>query len=100
MLHHSYSGFEYDPAKSKSNQQKHGIDFDQAQAIWRDPRQLRFMGDSSREPRYAMVGTAMEKIWYAVYTLRGSRIRLISVRRARQLETMAYENEDDQLGYR
>ena len=31
---------EYDPAKSASNLSKHGIDFDQAQALWDDPWML------------------------------------------------------------
>jgi uncharacterized DUF497 family protein len=29
--------FEFDPDKSKSNKQKHGIDFYEAQEIWNDP---------------------------------------------------------------
>ena len=28
--------FEYDPSKSVSNKAKHGIDFDEAQAMWND----------------------------------------------------------------
>ena len=29
--------FEYDPDKSAANREKHGIDFDEAQALWNDP---------------------------------------------------------------
>ena len=29
-------GFEYDPDKSVENKRKHGIDFDEAQALWAD----------------------------------------------------------------
>ena len=29
--------FEYDPGKSRANLDKHGIDFEQAQTLWRDP---------------------------------------------------------------
>ncbi|MBM4045702.1 MAG: hypothetical protein FJ279_11350 [Planctomycetes bacterium] len=28
--------FEFDPKKSESNKQKHGIDFLEAQALWQD----------------------------------------------------------------
>ena len=28
--------FEYDPEKSRLNKAKHGIDFEEAQALWRD----------------------------------------------------------------
>ena len=29
--------FEFDPAKSRSNRNKHGIDFVDAQELWNDP---------------------------------------------------------------
>jgi len=29
--------FEFDPQKSESNKKKHGIDFNEAQALWDDP---------------------------------------------------------------
>jgi uncharacterized DUF497 family protein len=30
--------FEYDPGKSAENKRKHGIDFEEAQALWWIPR--------------------------------------------------------------
>jgi uncharacterized DUF497 family protein len=83
--------FEYDPAKSLSNAQKHGIDFEQAKELWNDPR-----GASRRakpvggEPRFSLIATWRGKIWFAVYTLREGRIRLISVRRASDDERKLY----------
>lgn len=32
--------FEFDPSKSESNRDKHGIDFTQAQRLWEDPDRL------------------------------------------------------------
>jgi len=32
--------FEYDQDKSAANKAKHGIDFDEAQALWDDPERL------------------------------------------------------------
>ena len=32
--------FEYDPAKSAANKAKHGIDFAEAQELWRDDKAL------------------------------------------------------------
>ena len=29
--------FEYDPEKNAANKQKHGVDFEEAQALWNDP---------------------------------------------------------------
>ena len=34
--------FEFDPRKSQSNREKHGIDFVAAQTIWEDPALLEF----------------------------------------------------------
>ncbi len=35
--------FEFDPAKSKVNRRKHGIEFIAAQALWRDPALLEIL---------------------------------------------------------
>jgi len=43
--------FEYDPAKSQANRAKHGIDFDQAQALWLDRRVVIAPGISIQEER-------------------------------------------------
>jgi uncharacterized DUF497 family protein len=32
--------FEFDPAKSAANLEKHGIDFEAVQALWADTRRL------------------------------------------------------------
>lgn len=32
--------FEVDPAKNEANRRKHGIDFDEAYALWDDPEPL------------------------------------------------------------
>ena len=42
--------FEFDPAKSKANMQKHGIDFEQAQALWRDTDGLEIPSKHPDEP--------------------------------------------------
>lgn len=85
--------FEFDPAKSGANRGKHGIDFEQAQALWRDPRRLSLAATSTAEPRYALVARTLGKVWFAVYTLRRGSIRIISVRRARTKEMEIYESK-------
>jgi hypothetical protein len=32
--------FEFDPQKSQSNKLKHGIDFEEAKALWNDPNAI------------------------------------------------------------
>lgn len=83
--------FEYDPDKSSSNLQKHGIDFERAQLLWRDPNALEIQAKSDIESRYALIGKIEEIIWIAFYTYRGNSVRLISVRRTRENEKRIYD---------
>ncbi len=83
--------FEFDLAKSASNKQKHGIDFNEAKALWSDEERLQIQAKSDTESRYALIATYRGKLWTAFYTLREERIRLISVRRARKGEVQLYD---------
>lgn len=83
--------FEFDPAKSRSNKSKHGIDFDEAQALWSDERLLEVPARTTDEPRTLAIGRIGDRHWSAVVTLRGDRIRIISVRRSRPEEVALYE---------
>ena len=82
--------FEFDPAKSAANLTKHGIDFQTAQALWSDPHRLEIPARSMDEPRTQVVGRIGDSVWSAFITQRGDRIRIISVRRARDGEKAAY----------
>jgi uncharacterized DUF497 family protein len=85
--------FEFDPAKSRSNNAKHGIDFDEAQALWLDPRLIEAPARTDDEPRFLVVGMIGGQHWSAVCVRRGDRVRLISVRRAREQEIERYESD-------
>ena len=82
----------FDPAKSETNRTKHGIDFVEAQDLWRDPMLLEIPVRTDDEPRYLMIGLIDRKHWSAVITYRGTNVRLISVRRARTEEVEIYES--------
>lgn len=84
--------FAYDPDKSVSNQAKHGISFDAAQALWDDPFLLEVPAKTQDEPRFLSIGKIGTKHWSAIWTPRDGMIRLISVRRARKEEVMHYES--------
>ena len=84
--------FEFDPAKSKSNFIKHGIDFVEAQVLWNDPMLLEIPAKTEDEPRSMLIGLLHGRHWSAVITYRGEYIRLISVRRARTEEVALYES--------
>jgi uncharacterized DUF497 family protein len=82
--------FEFDPAKSEANLKKHGIDFVNAQALWSDLDRLEIPARSLDEPRTQVIGRIGDLVWSAFITPRGDRIRIISVRRARDEEKAAY----------
>jgi len=86
-----YITFEFDEAKSQSNLVKHGIDFFHAQDLWRDPDRVTVRAKTVDESRFVVIGKIDGKIWSAVITIRGWRIRIISVRRARKSEEALYE---------
>jgi uncharacterized DUF497 family protein len=83
--------FEYDPDKSASNLEKHGIDFEAAKAVWDDTSA--FVADVAyaKERRSIVVGRVNGKFYTAVITFRGDAIRIISVRRSRDKEVSLYE---------
>ena len=85
--------FELDEAKSGANKAKHGIDFVETQALWLDGNLLRVAARAGEEPRFVFIGLIGAQHWSAVITYRGDTIRLISVRRARPVEVLAYEGE-------
>lgn len=85
--------FEYDPAKSAANLARHGIDFEAAQALWRDDDAIEIDARSETEPRGAVIGMLEGKHWIAFFTRRDEAVRIISMRRARDNEAEAYERK-------
>lgn len=83
--------FEFDPEKSDGNRTKHGIDFEDARALWHDDDRLIVPARSEAERRWAVLARHRGKVWVAFYTIRENRVRLISVRRARPNEEKLYE---------
>lgn len=85
--------FEYDPEKSRSNLEKHGIDFRTAERLWLDTALLSIPARTWGEARYMGIGRLGGVTWSAIFTIRNSRIRLISVRRSRPSEQALYEDQ-------
>lgn len=85
--------FDFDPTKSQSNKQKHGIDFVEVQEIWKDPNLIRDIPDTHKEGEqyWLAVGAIEGVIWSAIYNRRGEKIWIVSVRRARDYERAEYE---------
>lgn len=84
--------FEFDSNKSNSNKEKHGIGFEEAQALWDDPDLLEVPARTVDEPRLLIIGRIKGKHWSGVVTYRNSVTRIISVRRSRVEEVILYES--------
>lgn len=84
--------FQYDPQKSISNLKKHGIDFEQAQVLWEDPKLVTLKARSEDEARFLIIARINSEYWSAVVTDRDGEIRIISVRRSRTAEVELYES--------
>ena len=83
---------EYDEAKSVSNAEKHGIDFEEAQELWDTPYVVSPL-EHKGERRYVVIGRIFGTCWTAVVTNRGSKIRIISVRRSTRKEASYYDRQ-------
>ncbi len=84
--------FEFDHKKSGTNKQTHGIDFDEAQALWNDPNFIEIPVKTSDEVRFWVIGKISGKHWSGVIIYRPEKIRIISVRRSRKEEVEIYES--------
>ena len=84
--------FEFDEGKSTSNLEKHGIDFFEAQKLWKDPNFIELKANTTDELRYMVIGKINTKHWSAITTVRDKKIRIISVRHARKSEVRIYES--------
>jgi len=82
--------FEYDPQKSLANKAKHGIDFEQAKCLW-GVNYVTLSAKEGCEPRFMIIGKLNHKLFSCIYTMRGSKIRLISCRRSREKEGGIYD---------
>jgi len=83
--------FEFDPAKSASNLDKHGINFTAVQELWDDVMRVEIPARTDGEPRWLIIGRIGGKHWSVVVTYRGQRVRIISARRSRKEEEALYE---------
>ena len=88
--------FEWDPGKDEANRAKHGVAFGEAQEIFGNPRIVR---QDTRldygETRHISVGRMAGEppvVLVVAHTLRGSRIRRASARKASRSERKAYHD--------
>ena len=74
------------------NKKKHGIDFNEAQALWNDPDRIEIPAKTIDEERFLIIGKISDKCWSTIITYRNEKVRIISVRRSRKEEIEIYES--------
>lgn len=87
--------FEWDSNKAFSNQEKHGVSFDEASTVFKDPLSITIEDPlhSVKEERFILIGTSHKnRILVVIHAERGDNIRIISTRQATKKERKYYEN--------
>jgi hypothetical protein len=86
--------FEWDPTKSDECFTERGFDFAYVLRVFLDGDRL--IHKDTRwdygEDRYQLMGIIDGRVFFVVYTIRGTTIRIISARKANQREVHDYEN--------
>jgi uncharacterized DUF497 family protein len=90
--------FEWDPDKAAQSRKKHGISFEQAATVFKDPRAVSLYDaeHSKREDRWITLGLSADRgLLVVCHTFRwvgpsAARIRVFSCRRATRCESRQY----------
>lgn len=87
--------FEWDPAKDRANQAKHGLSFDEATELFKsgiDYLEIYDEDHSDEEDRFIAVGRVKRGIIVVAYAERDENVlRILSVRMATRKERQSYE---------
>ena len=83
--------FEFDQNKSDANENKHGINFIEAQNLWSDEYHMVVELEHKGEQRYLIVAHYSGSFWSAIYVMRAQKVRIISTRRATRNEVSFYD---------
>lgn len=86
--------FTWDAAKAKRNLSKHGVSFDEASTVFRDPLAVIFQDDdhSVGETREIILGQSLPgRVLLVSFVELSEAVRIISARRADSRERQTYE---------
>jgi len=61
------ASFEWDEKKNKSNQEKHGILFEDASGVFEDKDRIQYISVRGKERRFATIGKVIKVIFMVVY---------------------------------
>lgn len=88
--------FHWDDAKAAANYIKHGVPFEAARGVFKDPFAIEQMDDRKDygEDRFILIGMAANRLLVVVYTMRGEAVRVISARGAEPYEQREYHEQN------
>jgi uncharacterized DUF497 family protein len=84
--------YEWDKTKSQANLEKHGLTFEDAEAVFEG--NVITVADQRKdygEPRFASLGTLCERIVFIAHTARAGKVCIISMRKANEREQKIYQ---------
>jgi uncharacterized protein len=89
--------FQWDDRKAADNLAKHGVAFEVAKEVFRDPFAIEETDDRVEydEDRFSVIGMARQRLLYIAFTMRGTSIRIISARGAEPHEHRQYHEGND-----
>lgn len=88
--------FEWNDDKAARNWRIHGVSFQHARIVFKDPRGIEWVDDRENygEERINLLGMCNGVILHVTYTERGETIRIISARRAEKHEQDIYYRDN------
>lgn len=88
--------FQWDAAKAAENYAKHGVRFEAARDVFKDPFAIEQIDDRENygEDRFTLIGMASGRLLAVVYTMRDEIIRIISARGAEPYEQREYHEQN------
>lgn len=88
--------FDWNKSKAADNFSRHGVSFELAKEVFKDPFAVEFLDDRQDygEERFVTIGVAATNLLYVAYTERQDVIRIISARRATKHEQEIYLQEN------
>lgn len=89
--------FEWDPKKSRENERKHGVDFEEAETCFEDPNGCYLRNEApSYEDRLILIAhSSRSRLLFVVHAeVRRDAIRIVSARKASAAQRRIYEGLD------
>jgi len=87
---------EWNNSKAKANYVKHGVGFELAERVFKDPFAVEVLDDGQDygDERFVIIGMVEGRIFYVVYTERKDVIQIISARSANRHKQESYLEEN------